>query len=280
VTEDLSRHYPEAARGAFNIGLLHTSVDGREGHDRYAPCAIASLENRNYDYWALGHVHQREQLSPEPAIHFPGNIQGRHILENGEKGVLLVSVDASQRVTVDFRCLDVFRWAQCPIDVTGASGWSEALAAAEKALSKCISAAGDIPLAVRFLATGRTSLHETLLAQRTQWIADLRALANDIGNGQVWVEKTLISTSESEGALPPVAEGPLATLNQVLLDLESGAASLAPFDEAIDALRTKLPAELREGRELEALLSGERGASLVGDIRALLFGRLQSKEAE
>ncbi|MEZ6149368.1 MAG: metallophosphoesterase [Pirellulaceae bacterium] len=37
VLEDLSQAYPAAERGCLNIGLLHTSAEGREGHDRYSP---------------------------------------------------------------------------------------------------------------------------------------------------------------------------------------------------------------------------------------------------
>ena len=35
-------------------GLLHTAADGREGHARYAPCSVANLVAKGYDYWALG----------------------------------------------------------------------------------------------------------------------------------------------------------------------------------------------------------------------------------
>jgi DNA repair protein SbcD/Mre11 len=38
VLEDLCRAYPAPVPGLINIGLLHTSADGRPGHERYAPC--------------------------------------------------------------------------------------------------------------------------------------------------------------------------------------------------------------------------------------------------
>ncbi|MFM8223211.1 MAG: hypothetical protein ACKOJF_30250, partial [Planctomycetaceae bacterium] len=44
VTEDLSSRYPAPLRGLLNIGLLHTSADGRPGHESYAPCSVASLQ--------------------------------------------------------------------------------------------------------------------------------------------------------------------------------------------------------------------------------------------
>ena len=71
----LADRYPKPIDGAFNVGLLHTSVTGRPGHDDYAPCTVETLVGRGYDYFALGHVHRREVLSERPFIVFPGNLQ-------------------------------------------------------------------------------------------------------------------------------------------------------------------------------------------------------------
>jgi DNA repair exonuclease SbcCD nuclease subunit len=90
--DNLALRYPAAEAGAFNIGVLHTSLSGRPGHARYAPCEIADLKARGYDYWALGHVHTFEQVCDDPAVVFPGNLQGRNIRETGPKGAVLVEV--------------------------------------------------------------------------------------------------------------------------------------------------------------------------------------------
>ena len=72
---------------------IHTSVDGREGHDPYAPTRLDVLRSKGHDYWALGHVHEREVLCRNPWVVFPGNLQGRHARETGAKGATLVEVD-------------------------------------------------------------------------------------------------------------------------------------------------------------------------------------------
>src|SRR5690606_12377027 len=67
VKENLVPRYPEPISGRFNLGLLHTSLAGREGpHDTYAPCSVADLLAKGYDYWALGHIHQPQVVHEDP----------------------------------------------------------------------------------------------------------------------------------------------------------------------------------------------------------------------
>ncbi|MBO1913488.1 hypothetical protein J4G37_52830, partial [Microvirga sp. 3-52] len=49
-----------------------------------------------YDYWALGHIHLRQQLHSEPPIVYPGNLQGRHRNERGEKGFYEVNLSKAE----------------------------------------------------------------------------------------------------------------------------------------------------------------------------------------
>ena len=77
LVDNLVDEYPPAVPGMLNVGLLHTSLDGLEGHSRYAPCTVNQLRSRGYQYWALGHIHQHlvfpDQRQPlDPWIVFPG----------------------------------------------------------------------------------------------------------------------------------------------------------------------------------------------------------------
>ena len=47
VLTNLARSYPARRKGYFNLGLLHTCVDGREGHEPYAPCSLADPARGN-----------------------------------------------------------------------------------------------------------------------------------------------------------------------------------------------------------------------------------------
>jgi len=150
VREDLSASYPSPRSGSFNVGLLHTSADGRAGHEPYAPSSVAGLVSRGYDYWALGHVHESEILHERPWVVFPGNIQGRHIRETGPKGCLLVTVESGAVESVEQKPLDVMRWASCPVDAGGLENADLLLDRVETEIFRLLDEADGRPVAVRF----------------------------------------------------------------------------------------------------------------------------------
>ena len=123
VPEDLVPLYPAPVAGRFNIGVLHTSLTGREGHDPYAPTTVEALVDKGYDYFALGHVHAREVVrEANPRIVFPGNLQGRHAQETGPKGCELVKVEGGRIAATEFVALDVVRWSRLRVDASGLDG--------------------------------------------------------------------------------------------------------------------------------------------------------------
>jgi hypothetical protein len=101
ITEDLAAKYPPPMPGFFNIGVLHTNLAGISEHANYAPCSLEALKNKGYQYWALGHVHNRQILCADPYIIYPGNIQGRHGKEQGEKSCELVTVSDAGAISIE-----------------------------------------------------------------------------------------------------------------------------------------------------------------------------------
>lgn len=86
--------YPTSeSHHTINIGLLHGTYSKSGVSDRYTEFRLEDLNAKMYHYWALGHIHKRDQLNDLPQIHYPGNIQGRHFNEQGEKGCLIVEGD-------------------------------------------------------------------------------------------------------------------------------------------------------------------------------------------
>ena len=195
VTADLSAKYLEAKVDYFNIGLLHTSLNGREGHDTYAPCTLEGLKQKHYDYWALGHVHKREVICEEPWIVFSGNLQGRHIRESDElgKGCTLVEVEDQQIVRVEHKPLDVLRWFTCIFDATVCDSIDAVLQGVEQLLSEKQVDHPQHFLAIRLMIEGSCFVHQELQAQVDYWQQEFRAIANALGN--IWLEKIQIKTT-------------------------------------------------------------------------------------
>lgn len=88
----------------FTIGLMHAGTKTTTNYQNvYAPFTTAEIKDLNYNYFALGHIHLRQTLSKDPLIVYSGNLQGRHINEQGSKGVYIGIVDeTTKKVSLDF----------------------------------------------------------------------------------------------------------------------------------------------------------------------------------
>lgn len=93
VSENIAKHYSKQGQAHYHIGVIHGTVTGAEGHDPYAPFALTDLLEKDFDYWALGHIHKQQIVHTFPPVIYPGNIQGRHRKESGEKGCFLVELN-------------------------------------------------------------------------------------------------------------------------------------------------------------------------------------------
>jgi exonuclease SbcD len=195
VPENVVPRYPPPLPGHLNIGMLHTSATDSGTHETYAPCTVEQLIAHGYDYWALGHVHARQEAARRPWIVFPGNTQGRHIRETGPKGATLVTAADGHIVDAVHRDLDVVRWARLPVDLTGAVTEDDALAAVRAQLESALDAAGDRLLAVRIVLDGATAAHPALVrdlgATRDKLHAEAASCA---GAGTIWLESVDVRT--------------------------------------------------------------------------------------
>ncbi|MFE3254889.1 exonuclease SbcCD subunit D [Nocardia sp. NPDC059091] len=82
---DLAVGYPTPLAAATNIALLHTSLTGEHSRRACAPTTLATLAAHGYDYWALGHVHQRTHLGPAS---YAGSPHPARKSETGPRGYL------------------------------------------------------------------------------------------------------------------------------------------------------------------------------------------------
>ena len=178
VRESLLSRFPKPESGRYCIGLLHANVGADTGHESYAPCSLEELAGTGYDYWALGHVHTKNVLQhSNPTVAYPGNPQGRHINEDGERGVYVVQVDEQGDTTIDFHPLDVVRWERIDIGIEELSDEQALLDAVDRRVENARSAAGERSLVYRLRFHGRGPIHATLA--RSGFLEEVRQDAND-----------------------------------------------------------------------------------------------------
>ena len=256
VTDNFAGDFPAARPGWFNIGVLHTSLTGRDGHDVYAPCSLDDLLRLGYQYWALGHIHAREVVHADPPVVFPGNLQGRHARETGPKGATLVTVDNNNVTKLEALELDAARWETPIIDIAGLSDERALHDAVRAALTPLVGACDGRPLALRLRLTGASPLHAQLVADRERLAEELQAVASTLSD-QVYVEKLLIDTR---------APGVAGMLALPLADLEEaiGAVALRPefrhdLASHLALIRAKAPPEALEPEaDIDAILAQAR----------------------
>jgi hypothetical protein len=267
VMEDLSAAYPAPRSGLVNVGLLHTSADGRFDHAPYAPCRVERLAAHGYDFWGLGHVHERTLLHADPPVLFPGCLQGRSVRETGPKGATVVTFGADGLPVLDERVLDVVRWGVVDVEASALADTDAVLTAVSESLSSAVASADGRLLAARIRVVGESPAHGDLLraSRRFEW--DVRGAAAEVAGDEAWIEKVQVRTSAVGAAL--AGEAPSDDVFAALSAAVSGA-DVADLAGELDGLAGKLrgaiawdPSDEGVVRELLADVSRELPALLL-----------------
>ncbi len=267
VTENIALGYPLPDPDRFNIGLLHSSIDGREGHDNYAPCSPGQLRDHGYDYWALGHIHAGERVLEDPWIVFPGNLQGRHIKECGPKGAVVVTVSEGRVIDVTSVTLDAVRWVHIEIDLPENADEDAVLTLIRAELTAAAALASPRLLAVRITLSGACAAHGAFSRDIGAARETIRAEAQAVGEaGLIWIETVEILTRAPAASIAhSAAMGKLVTAIETL-----------PEDDVLNEVRLYAAAML--ARAPASRQASDMGDGLPSDLirraRELLLGNL------
>lgn len=272
-TTNLALRYPDPIAGYFNVGLLHTSVSGRPGHEPYAPCTVSDLVSKGYDYWALGHVHQREVLCEAPFIVFPGNLQGRHLREPGPKGATVVHVEGGLIQSVEARDLSVVRFGDLVVEAGATDDPDTVTDAVARAIGQAVDEAEGRTLVLRAIVTGTTAAHSDFQREPDRWDSEIRARAAEYSD--VWLAQVSVRTRPPVDLASVLGRGD--AVGQVLAAVESARNDperLAEFTELFSELRAKLPADVRHGSEGLRLEDPELMREVLAEVEQLLLVHL------
>ncbi|QEA59682.1 DNA repair exonuclease [Leuconostoc koreense] len=111
-TEKIIDSFPSKGDVDYQIGLYHGAL-GVVGNP-YAPFSVSDMLQKNYDYWALGHIHIRQTLNKQPFIGYSGVLQGLNRKETGDKGYYLVHSE-NQRLMPEFKRVAQINWDSATI---------------------------------------------------------------------------------------------------------------------------------------------------------------------
>ena len=278
--ENLVTGYPGPVAGMFNIGVLHTALEGNAEHPNYAPCTIAELHAKGYDYWALGHVHEHQIMRGDSVIVFPGNLQGRHVKETGARGAVLVTVDANGTCDVERLLVDVLRWHCLEVDVSACSDLAEVVRTISPLLSALVEFSHpELPNAVRVKIHGCTAAHGILFGAAAQVRQEILALAAGIGIHRLWIEKVQIATTAIDDAQAVAGRADAVADLQVILEAaQYDPQFLKELQTELMSIVGKTPMELRNGTDYFVDIANGNLGPLVAEVRPGLVAHLARME--
>jgi DNA repair exonuclease SbcCD nuclease subunit len=188
-TQNLAQLF-HSVSGQTIVGVLHTNVGGIGQHGNYAPCTTADLQMSPVNYWALGHIHDRQvHETPKGYWAYPGNLQGRSTkaTECGAKGVLIVDVHEDGTLEEPrFVPCDAIRFQRLSIDLTDVSNNSDVLDIAIEKLKEAVADSEDRSLMVRLEFTGATEIYDEFIKDFEKTSSNIMGMSQDImGDGAV-----------------------------------------------------------------------------------------------
>ena len=272
VPESLLPRYRPPEPDAVNIALMHTSLGGAQGHDVYAPCALADLRAAGMDYWALGHVHARFAEPGPPAVVMPGIPQGRDIGEDGPKSATLVTVRDDRSLLIEERPTATLQFERVPVPLDGIADWAEALSAMRTALREARRQALAEAVVLRPVLTGASPLAWRLRRDADLLTAEAERIAEEIGSA--WIDKLELRLSAEAEA----GEGALADLARLVTPAGALPPHLLAEGEALaDTLAAALPPELREGFGADESARADRVRALMQEGAAEVLAHLRAR---
>lgn len=249
--DSLLPQYALPVAGAINIGLMHTSLNGAEGHDLYAPVSVGDLQSHGFHYWALGHIHKRAVYMPtseyNSTVVMAGNPQGRDINEAGAKSVTLVTIDDSGIVHTEERLTSIAQFERVRVDASACEDWRSVIQAVQKALEIKREVTASEHLVARLHVTGSTALAWQLRRDQDLLLTEAEDKASQIGD--CWIEKLEIDCTPLRKIVQSSATftaDPLQELGRLICDeLAASPVFQSGLAEQMDTLLKKLPLDIR-----------------------------------
>lgn len=210
----------------FALGVLHTGITD----PRYAPCDVNRLHTAGFDYYALGHIHERRAAGGLPVV-YAGSPQGLDINEGSDHCCVLVTLEENRAPVYEAIETAAVVWARPTVDISGLKV-PEDLSVLLGAQGRGLLAEHHRPVCARITLTGAGPLHGFL--KGPQDVQDLcEALTTRCSSGKLWfwVERIVDGTSAPRDLEALRAEGLFPTT--VMEEADKARAGLSGVQDMI-----------------------------------------------
>jgi DNA repair exonuclease SbcCD nuclease subunit len=275
IKTNLSNKFPkisQSKKSLFTIGMLHCNVGTNTGHEPYAPCTLQDLITRNFNYWALGHVHKKAIINDgNPLAIYPGNPQGLHPKETGDRGCFFVNVDENGEPTAEFIDIASIRWFVQELSIDSLYTEQELITMIANCIEKIRKKAHRRSSICRIILTGRSALHSSIARKGVldDILKDIRE--DEEGEKQfVWIESIEDNTNpEIDRKLMLERKDFIGDLVKVFEEFSHDKAKIAELKESLNPLFTS-----PGGRKLHEPLNDEHFLDLIKKAETLCLDKL------
>ncbi|WP_378127639.1 metallophosphoesterase family protein [Cohnella boryungensis] len=278
VSDNLALRFKKREGAPFHIAVLHANVDSNPAHDNYAPCRLDELASSGFDYWALGHVHDRRVLREYPHVVYPGNLQGRSVRETGSKGAYVVEVSGTGVVQLRFQDIADVLWQELPVSIEGMRREQELQDRMLAVLEEARSASGGRATLARIRLVGQGPLHASLLqnGRADEWLEGLRESVHSPEETEDWIWPESLSVRTGSRMQAFEEEGFLG-------DLARRGSEAANCPDTAKALLEEATEELRRQPKIREWLDGrtdEEREQWIRQALELAVSLLREEEAD
>jgi molybdopterin converting factor small subunit len=223
-------------------------------------------------------VHNRQIFCSDPYIVFPGNIQGRHGKEPGEKSCELVTVSDAGAVSIERIPTSVLLWNEVEIDASDCQTADDLYERLPAIFRRLVSESHERVTALRVRIAGSSEAHTELNRDPEVVRNEVMSLASEFGNGLLWIERVQVATAARiDRQVLLTRDDPIGEVMRTLAALREDPARAADW-EGIAELKKRLPKEGADDAD-PIVLDVRTLATAIDEAEALLLARLSALES-
>lgn len=272
VKENLMKLFPGSDSNIPVIAVLHGNLSGQSEHEPYAPFQAEDMHISGIDYWALGHIHKRQVIrSQYPAAVYPGNPQGRHFGETGEKGCYKVRITNGQPPELTFLPLATTEFIYKDIDISGIKDFNSLTGKLSEFLA---SLPEEKTFVLRLTLSGRTALHSGLMQSVN--LRDITEQLSESGvtGSRIYIDRLTANTSPHENL--PEREKAGDFTGEVLKVFRKFEENPELIDQLEETFRQEIKSTL-PGKRFPIALTNEEKIAVLNKARWMFYDHFHNQ---